>query len=189
VDLDLALTAQVDPRILAEAAPAVYVAHDPHGSWRVGAHGFVELAPATFQAISLTDVRSIDDSIGEVFDLMAGWHAFRAGLGGDWARAPMPEGIVYLLSYELRPSPANSDVDGIGGAFVNCWVKRPSLDVAVQFAAEHLRESGWLILSDGKTRSVVVGDLPEESARYFRQAEVDGEVFVIHSFPPEAPDA
>jgi hypothetical protein len=142
----ISLMARVDPRILAKDARATYVAHDPHGLWRVAAPGFVDLPPTTFEELPLADVRSIDGSISDVLDLPAGWYAYRSDSEATWTRMPMPEGIVYLLTCEVRPSPANTELDGMSGAIVNCWIKRPCQDVAVQFASEYLTESGWVIL-------------------------------------------
>ena len=96
---------------------------------------------------------------------------------------------MYLLSYELRPSASNPQQDGIGGAFVSAWVKSASLESARERARTHLRDSGWEILTEVKEQAVARGSVPPESMEYMRQAETDGEVFVIHAFPPGEPDA
>jgi hypothetical protein len=96
---------------------------------------------------------------------------------------------MHFLSYELRPAEDNSDREGIGGAFVSAWIKAASLDAARELASTHLRDSGWVVLETLMERPVTLASCPEESREHFRQAEAQGEVFVIHAFPPEPADA
>jgi hypothetical protein len=96
---------------------------------------------------------------------------------------------VYLLSYELRPSDDNPQREGIGGAFVNCWVRSGSPDAARSRAADHLRASGWVIVAALNEVAVDPARCPPEALGYVQKAEAEGEVFVIHAFPPEPGDA
>jgi hypothetical protein len=96
---------------------------------------------------------------------------------------------IYLISYELRPVDAGPGGEGIGGAFANAWVRAPSLGEARARAEQHLRASGWAVLATMAEIAVDPQRVPDESRPYFQQAQTDGEVFVIHAFPPQPPDA
>jgi hypothetical protein len=97
--------------------------------------------------------------------------------------------MMYLLSYELRPSADNPEREGIGGAFVNSWIEAPSMEEARQRAQTHLTASGWVILNVEKEQTMPKERVAPDSMTHFQQAERDGEVFVIHAYPPEEPDA
>jgi hypothetical protein len=99
---------------------------------------------------------------------------------------------LYFMGYELRPAPG-ADAAGIGGAFVRVWLKAPSLEDARRRAQEHLVASGWTILStlkEAEIRSDARSDAGSEEDRgYLRQAQAEGEVFVIDAFPDEPAEA
>jgi len=96
---------------------------------------------------------------------------------------------IYLLSYELRPADDNPDREGIGGAFVNCWVKSASPQAARSRAAAHLKDSGWVILATVKEVTVDPAQCPPEALPYLQRAVAVGVVFEIQAFPPEPADA
>jgi hypothetical protein len=101
----------------------------------------------------------------------------------------MAEPTMHLLTYELRPAEDNPDREGIGGAFVSAWIKAASLDAAREVARTHLLASGWVVLETLMEKAVTLEACPEDSREHFRKAQAEGEVFVIHAFPPEPPDA
>jgi hypothetical protein len=96
---------------------------------------------------------------------------------------------TFLLAYEVRPNQLLEQRDGIGGAFVNCWVVASTLEQARERAVTHLEATGW-------TKVAVIGEqavrgeaLSGDLRAYHDQAQADGEVYVIEVFPPEPPDA
>ena len=64
-----------------------------------------------------------------------------------------------------------------------------SLEEARERAQRHLTASGWTILATLKESAVRPEAATEEDRGYLRQAQADGEVFVIDAFPLETPDA
>jgi len=96
---------------------------------------------------------------------------------------------IFLLNYELRPSGQHPDQDGIGGAYVSAWVRATALEEARQRARAHLQASGWVILDTLSEVAVRAEACPPESRPHLEQAQRDGEVFVIHAFPPQEADA
>jgi hypothetical protein len=95
---------------------------------------------------------------------------------------------TFFLSHELRPI-AGGPEERHGGAFANCWAVATKLALARSDAAKVLADSGWTVLSTSEERAIGRKDVPEESLEYFDQAQIDGTVVSIHTFPPEEPDA
>ena len=99
-------------------------------------------------------------------------------------------GSLFFLGYEVRPAAAaGADAEGIGGAFVRAWIMAPSLEDARQRAQEHLAASGWTILATLKESAVRAEAGSEADRAYLRQAQAEGEVFVIDAFPQGEADA
>jgi hypothetical protein len=178
-----------DPPLLESGARATYVAHRRSGEWFFAAPGFLERPADRTARAPLERLLTADPSLREVCDLSPGWHAFRDSASDPWWSCEIPAGAMFLLSYEARPTALLADRDGIGGAFVNCWLVSADVATAVRHARAHLEESGWAIVATIREQAIAPGQVPEDARAYFRQAEIDGEVFVIHAFPPEAPDA
>ena len=88
----------------------------------------------------------------------------------------------------MRPIPGVA-TRGIGGAFVRAWVMAPGLEQARHRAQQHLAASGWTILTTLKEAPVRAEAGSEEDRAYVRQAQTDGEVFVIDGFPEDEPEA
>ena len=104
------------------------------------------------------------------------------------AQGPSPPLGLFFLGYEVRPIPGAA-TQGIGGAFVRAWLMAPDLEQARQRAQQHLAASGWTILTTLKEAPVRAEAGSEEDRAYLRQAQADGEVFVIDGFPEEEPQA
>jgi hypothetical protein len=94
---------------------------------------------------------------------------------------------LYFLGYELRP--AGPDGEGIGGAFVRAWMQASSLEEARRRAQQHLSASGWTIFTTLKEAEVRPDAGSDEDRGYVRQAQEQGEVFVIDAFAEEPPEA
>jgi hypothetical protein len=178
----------VDPPLLKAGARATYVSHRRPGEWFFGAPGFLE-RPDRVTRVPLERLLTADPSLREVCDLAPGWHAFRNTAVDAWWSEEVPTGDTFLLSYETRPTELLPDRDGIGGAFASCWVVTRGLEEAVKKARAHLEESGWAIIDVIREQAIAPQEVPPEARPYHRQAQVEGEVYVINAFPPEAPDA
>jgi hypothetical protein len=89
----------------------------------------------------------------------------------------------------MRPNDLLEERDGIGGAFVNCWVVGSSLEEVREQANRHLEASGWTTIAVVSEEAVVADSIPDDARDYYDQAQIDGEVYVIHVFPPEPADA
>jgi hypothetical protein len=95
---------------------------------------------------------------------------------------------TFFLSHELRPIEGGPQ-ERYGGAFASCWAVATKLAVARSDVTRLLSHSGWTILSTSEERLVARKDIPADSLEYFDQAQIDGTVISIDTFPPEMPDA
>jgi hypothetical protein len=96
---------------------------------------------------------------------------------------------TFLLSYEVRPNEVLAERDGIGGAFVNCWVLGSSIEEVKEQANRHLESTGWTQVAVLGEDVVSRASIPDDAKEYYDQAQIDDEVYVIHVFPPEPADA
>lgn len=71
----------------------------------------------------------------------------------------------------------------IGGAFANCWVVCASAADAKRIARENLEGGGWAVIDTVRAVEKTADDLAEETEQYFEQAQIDGYVCVLHTFP------
>ena len=170
----------VDSRISRRRMPAVHVAHRSDGGWIFGGAGFTDRSIEGFVAKSIADVIEIDPELEHVLDLPRGSHAWRRGLGDAWTRARLPFGDVHLLTFEtLGFTPSTRGV----GAFVHAWVKRRSLAAARRIALRAVRESGFRVVRVEQEGCITLADCRPGGRKYFRQAEIDGEVLLFNRFP------
>ena len=96
---------------------------------------------------------------------------------------------LFFLGYEVRPAAeAGADAEGIGGAFVRAWLLAPTLEDARQRAQQYLAASGWTILITLKESPVRAEAGSDVDRAYLRQAQAEGEVFVIDAFPRDETD-
>lgn len=92
---------------------------------------------------------------------------------------------VYFVSFLARPEAlAESEATG---AYVNCWVYAASADAAQSKAEKDIRAQGWRV--EAVEDPIGTAKRTAESAEYFDQAKVDGEVYVFHTWsgPDESP--
>jgi len=182
-------SAAVHRPVLEGRTCAIYVAHQSRAEWLVGGLGFAEAEADRFERVALMVLRTIDPSVNPALSLPVGWCAFREHARAPWTRGRIPQGRTFLLTYELRPTQAVSQGGSVGGAFANCWVIAKRVGDAVRRSRRHLEDTGWVIVADGPRSSKTADDLAEGTESYFRQAQIDGFVCVLHTFPPEMADS
>ena len=132
-------------------------------------------------SIPLTRLLERDRSLRRLVNLPPGWTAHRQSPAHHWERNRMPVGPTHYLRFEavqLRGTDATRR-----GAFVNCWVRDRSKRRARAIAETSMRKAGWRV--SGLEHHTVVERRQGLSAgrRYFDQAQMDGLVLVIHTFP------
>ena len=169
-------------------ARATYVAHRAPGEWFVGGPGFIDDDEEDFSRLTLAELRQTAPYLEQALAIPVGYHAFWTEEEPTWTAAKVPEGDMFLVTYEVRPTEMNVDAPDVGGAFANCWVVADSLATAESIASRHLEDTGWGILSAIGGDLKTAEDLAEGTEAYFRQCKIDGLVCVLHTFPPEELD-
>lgn len=94
---------------------------------------------------------------------------------------------MHYYLFNVRPKPGTKEASECGGAFVNCWIQRPTEDEASERARFMLESNNWIVNELKESREVTEDYYEDESEgmEYFKQALIDGEVLVINSFPLE----
>ncbi|MGI8980716.1 MAG: hypothetical protein ACR2FY_15930 [Pirellulaceae bacterium] len=92
---------------------------------------------------------------------------------------------MYFVQFLATPRKNARTAPESAGAFVNCWIERPSLAEAINTARESVEAEGWIVDEPEMAHQVDAGHYSEsdEGEQYFKQALIDKEVFVFHTFP------
>ena len=101
--------------------------------------------------------------------------------------ASSPYTSVFFVRILARPHHDNERYTQVGGAYVNCWITETCEEAALSRAETELRDSAW-IPEVIESVSVVTLDTyagETEGRTYFEQAQIDGLVLVLHTFPNE----
>jgi hypothetical protein len=86
---------------------------------------------------------------------------------------------------EAFPNASSSERQRLGGALVNCWIKRDDIAEAVSIARRMIAERGWYSETIEEARFCSRDEFPEEGREYFDQALTDEEVLVFYTHPHE----
>lgn len=97
---------------------------------------------------------------------------------------------LYYFQYETRPIPDSEINDGIGGAFVNCWIQSDSGVDAAQLAEQAVYDNELEIIEVMEARSVTRSFYRdnEEGLAHFDEAERAGQCIIIYTWPLEEED-
>ena len=95
---------------------------------------------------------------------------------------------MYFLQYNAIPLPNRMEPgESVGGAFVNCWIDRPTAVEAEIVAKQLIESAGWQVVETMEVYATSDADcgLGEDAKDRFEQALIDGEVLVFHVYPDE----
>lgn len=92
---------------------------------------------------------------------------------------------MFFVQFEATPRRGACISADVAGAFVNCWIERPTLEEAVQVARAAIEAENWIVDEPGEAHWVDASTYPpgKDSREYFEQALIDKEVFVFHCVP------
>jgi hypothetical protein len=91
---------------------------------------------------------------------------------------------MYFVLFEAAPRrDARTDPEA-AGAFVSCWIDRPSLDEAVRVARTGIEAEGWIVDELDEVYEVDATTYPpgKEGRESFEQALIDKQVWEFHTF-------
>jgi hypothetical protein len=88
---------------------------------------------------------------------------------------------MFYFLIEVKPSPDNPEASELGGAFVSCWIERPTLEEAESVALRMISEARWDVVTIEKRFPIDRSyyDTEKSGLEYFEQALLDKEVFVF----------
>jgi hypothetical protein len=95
---------------------------------------------------------------------------------------------MYFFTFHAVPGPKCPDSENFGGAFVNCWIDQEACSKALAVAKHWIEErQGWIITATVESKIVERTEYEDnsEGRRYFEQALIDKEVFVVHRYPAD----
>lgn len=92
---------------------------------------------------------------------------------------------MFFLIFEATPRVTTTESKAVGGAFVSCWIQRPTEAEAQEAARVMISEMGWIVGEADKIRRVDDShyEAGNPARQYFDQAKTDGEVLVFHKYP------
>lgn len=161
-----------------------YVSHKKNSAWEIFPSDYLnsseEKVSSTFDALA-----KIDPTLKQLADLQVGWHAWRQSKQFPWESAEIPEGKLYLISYDAEITDLHPEFGKIGGAVINAWIIAKNLKEARTIATNDIENEGFAITEELKNRVVTPEDYDDEHREYIEQAKIDGSVFVFYAYPPE----
>ena len=95
---------------------------------------------------------------------------------------------MWFLTFEVMPLRSSPELAVYGGAMVNCYIVRETLEQARGIALRMILDEGWCIIDIETEYELHREDCVDNSLQYFDQAMIDEEVFVFHTWPFDAPD-
>jgi hypothetical protein len=94
---------------------------------------------------------------------------------------------MYFFMFRVVPGPEHPDAETMGGAYINCWIDRPTRNEAEAFARKLIEESHWIIKSLDKATVIFKSDYVnnKKGKECFEQALKSKQLFVHFWWPPE----
>jgi hypothetical protein len=98
---------------------------------------------------------------------------------------------MHYFVIESTPAPNNEQEQGVGGAYVSCWINFTLADGAELLARYYIEKDGWIPGEVHERKWVEKDDYQDnpEHLQYYLEAEADGASFVFHSWDADAEDA
>ena len=90
-----------------------------------------------------------------------------------------------FITYHVRPTEEFDNEEGIGGAYVNCFIESESSQQAQEIAKKQITELKWEIFELEELTHMDQDTVSEEKREYYEQALIDKEVFVFYTYPIE----
>lgn len=95
---------------------------------------------------------------------------------------------MFHFQFEVTPRPTHPKCLEYTGGMACCWIERETLPEAESVARRGLADQHWTIVGTEDAGLITRETQLPEGMRYFEQAEIDGEAFVIITSPIEESD-
>jgi len=176
-----------DERILSSEQWIFFVRHTD-GGWEFLPPDHLD-GPAQRCRVPLSELVFLDARLLELADLPSEWMAFRQSRADEWVRRPLPVGPTHLLTFDAEPTEEHEQCGEVAGAIVSCFIRCPSDEEAWDKAMATLDSGHWRTV-EVLDREIVSRDDFEgtDNLQYYEQAQLDGEVYVFHTFETRSHD-
>ncbi len=96
---------------------------------------------------------------------------------------------IYFIQYESSPTPESENANQFGGAYISGWIKASSTESAKTTFSAAIGKLDWELAGCEKAFEIPDSyyDEGDESFEYYNQAVLDGEAYVIDTWPNESP--
>ena len=95
---------------------------------------------------------------------------------------------MFHFQFEVAPKPTHPKCLEFAEAMACCWIQRGTLADAESVARRWLAEENWTVVGTEDAGVITRETQLPDGLRYFEQAEIDGEAFVIITSPTGEPD-
>ena len=95
---------------------------------------------------------------------------------------------MFHFQFEVQPKPTHPKCLEYADAMACCWIQRDTLPDAESVAREWLAKEDWTIVTTEDAGVITRETQLPDGMRYFEQAEIDGEAFVIITSPAGEPE-
>ena len=95
---------------------------------------------------------------------------------------------LYVVTIDALPMSGTEAANSCGGAYINVYTTDQSEASALETASCEVAAAGWKSRAIESVSFVTREDFDDDSdgLAYFDQAQIDGIVVVVHSFPNDA---
>lgn len=90
---------------------------------------------------------------------------------------------MFHFQFEVAPKPTHPKCLEYAGAMACCWIQRDTLPAAESVARRWLADEDWTIVTTEDAGVITRETQLPDGMRYFQQAEIDGQAFVIITSP------
>jgi hypothetical protein len=90
---------------------------------------------------------------------------------------------MYFLTFHGIPTKKAIDTEGIGGAYINCYMLESDIVKATKIARRFIANMKWRILAREEAYEVDEKSISRGGRKYYNQALIDKAVYVIHTYP------
>jgi hypothetical protein len=92
---------------------------------------------------------------------------------------------LYVVTIEALPEPGSDNAQSYGGAFINIYTTDQTESAALETAGREVADAGWRSRTVEGIEYVTREDFDDdaEDLAYFEQAQLDGIVLVVHTYP------
>ena len=95
---------------------------------------------------------------------------------------------TFYFCFKARPKQGSAEAKQSGGAFINCWIIRDTIEQAESQARGAIADEDWRITKVEEACEMTRETQLPEGVEYFEQAQIDQQVFVFSRWPVDAPD-